>query len=93
MQILTRLSHNFSQKAAIPLSLGYPFEYTLNPQQFAFMDVRFTEVPYSRDLFKPEKEHVQFVLQQFQELLNGSKSMLQLDHVSKNLKDKTVELR
>jgi hypothetical protein len=58
MRILTRTSlFSLSKQATnkIPLSLGYPFEYTLNTNDFIFYDVRFTEVAFGRELHKPER--------------------------------------
>jgi hypothetical protein len=37
----------------IPLSLTYPYEFTFASDQFAYMDVRFTEIPLNRQLAKP----------------------------------------
>lgn len=45
-KIAFKASQNISGK--VPLSLAYPYEYTLNPQEFMFPDIRFTEVPFSK---------------------------------------------
>lgn len=70
---LTKITFKLTQNIVgkIPLSLAYPYEYTLNPQDFMFPDVRFTEVPFSKELHKPEKEHVHFIIARFEAILNG----------------------
>ena len=89
MQTLVKsLRHHFSQ-TAIPLSLAYPFDYTFKPEQFAFIDIRFTEVPFSKELWPPEQEHVHLVLKRFQHLLTGGLRKDELDsYISKGLKAK-----
>jgi len=43
------------------------------PDQFALHDIRFTELPFNRELAKPEKEHLHLVLGHFEKMLNGEK--------------------
>lgn len=68
-KVIFNLAQNINNK--IPLSLAYPYENTLNPQAFMFPDIRFTEVPFSKELHKPEKEHVHLIIKRFEYILNG----------------------
>lgn len=52
--------------------LPYPFEYTFAPEKFDFSDYRFEEYPARQQLFKGEKEHILYVLDLFQKLINKS---------------------
>lgn len=90
---LPKIIFRYSQTQKIPLSLAYPYEYTLTANEFAFVDVRFTEVPFSKELWKHEKEHVQTVLSRFQQILNGQKQKLEIDqYIQPCLRSKAEEL-
>ena len=93
LSIATRHYFRFTSKKAIPLALGYPFEYTLGSGDFAFADVRFTEIPLSRELWPPEKEHIHFVLNRFEKMLNGNREKTDFDkYIRGSLKSKVSEL-
>jgi hypothetical protein len=43
------------QAQQIPLSLPFPYEYTLAPEEFTLHDIRFKELPFSREFAPPER--------------------------------------
>ena len=53
MKSICHLIRSPFSTSKIPLSLAYPYEFTFIPDQFAFMDLRFTEIPLNRQLAKP----------------------------------------
>lgn len=59
------------------------------------MDIRFTQIPLTRELAKPEREHIHHVLKRFENKINGDKSQNDVDklYIFKCLKDKAEELR
>ena len=72
--ILFKRPHFFFSQAKpypFPLSLAYPFDYTLTEETFALHDIRFTEMPINRPLSESEQEHMVRVLSYLTGVVSG----------------------
>jgi hypothetical protein len=92
IKLVRVITAGLAEVQSIPLSLSYPFEYTLAPQEFSLQDIRFKEMPFSREFAKPEREHILFILQNFASLLNTGKMPTE-QFVQQSLISKTLEMR
>jgi hypothetical protein len=92
MQRLVRqVRAGLSQTQQIPLSLPFPYEYTLAPDDFSLQDIRFKELPFSREFAPPERDHLLITLQHLQQLLNTGKPPR--EYVQQSLIARALEVR